>query len=143
MSETELVLAILGGRKTLGSLLQSERDFTEVARRGIPFPAFEKVTASLHLSLGQIEAALGLSKRTLQRRRAGRLTATESERVLRLARTAARAEKVLGEREAALDWLNTPNRALGGERPLELLDTEFGAKRVHDTLGRIEYGVYT
>ena len=44
--------------------------------------------------------------------------------------------------EAALDWLSSSNRALGGDEPVSLLDTELGAKRVFDVLGRIEHGVY-
>ena len=39
--------------------------------------------------------------------------------------------------------LRTPNRALGGERPLDQLDTDIGARAVEDILGRIAYGVYS
>ncbi len=58
------------------------------------------------------------------------------ERILR------RAELVLGTREAARDWLNTPNRALAGARPVDLLNTSDGEVRVLQVLGRIEHGVY-
>jgi putative toxin-antitoxin system antitoxin component (TIGR02293 family) len=50
---------------------------------------------------------------------------------------------VLGEREKALRWLGSPNKALGGRRPLDLLDTGLGAKQVEQILGRIESGVYS
>jgi putative toxin-antitoxin system antitoxin component (TIGR02293 family) len=52
------------------------------------------------------------------------------------------AETVLGDAAAALDWLASPNRALGGESPMKLLDTDLGAKQVFDVLGRIEHGVF-
>jgi len=58
-------------------------------------------------------------------------------------RVEARACDVLGEREKALRWLDTPNRALGGRRPLDLLDDGLGAKQVEKILGRIETGVYS
>ncbi len=72
----------------------------------------------------------------------GRLSPVESERFLRLVRIVARAEHVLGARDAALDWLRTPNPALGGEKPISLLDTGIGADAVNEVLGRIEYTVY-
>jgi putative toxin-antitoxin system antitoxin component (TIGR02293 family) len=50
---------------------------------------------------------------------------------------------MIGEEEKAGEWLRTPNRALGGERPLDLLDTDVGAREVEDVLGRIAYGVYS
>ncbi|HEY6909219.1 MAG TPA: MbcA/ParS/Xre antitoxin family protein [Myxococcales bacterium] len=65
-----------------------------------------------------------------------------TERFLRLVRMVARAEHVLGARDAALDWLRTPNPALEGEKPISLLDTEVGAESVNEVLGRLEHTVY-
>ncbi len=144
ISEIESVAALLGGRKALGADLTSEADFIALVRQGMPLPAFEAVRSKLQLTLGQIEQTLGISPRSLLRRKKGRrLSKTESELLLRLARVVARAEHVLGARDAALEWLATPNRALRGDKPFNLLDTELGAKRVLDLLGRIEFGVYT
>jgi len=44
--------------------------------------------------------------------------------------------------KGALNWLQSPNAALGGVTPLSLLDTDIGADGVLDTLGRIEHGVF-
>ena len=54
-----------------------------------------------------------------------------------------RAVEVLGSREEASRWLHAPNPALGGQTPLELLDTDLGSRQVEDVLGRIEHGVYS
>jgi putative toxin-antitoxin system antitoxin component (TIGR02293 family) len=87
---------------------------------------------------------IGLPARTLARRKKERrLRADESDRLLRLARVAAVAEEALGARENAGQWLQKPNRALGGVTPLELLDTDLGAEEVVAILGRIEHGVYS
>ena len=51
--------------------------------------------------------------------------------------------EVLGSQEEASRWLDTPNRALGGRTPLELLDTDLGSRQVEDVLGRIAHGVYS
>lgn len=142
MSEVEVVVRILGGKRALGAAPRRERDLIPIVREGVPFPAFRKASKALDLSLGDVERALGLSARSLLRRRHGRLTPVESERFLRLVRAVARAEHVLGARDAALDWLRTPNAALGGEPPISLLDTEIGAGAVHEVLGRIEHTVY-
>jgi uncharacterized protein (DUF2384 family) len=37
-------------------------------------------------------------------------------------------------------WLQRPNRALNGELPIRLLDTDIGARQVEDILGKIEHG---
>jgi putative toxin-antitoxin system antitoxin component (TIGR02293 family) len=60
-----------------------------------------------------------------------------------MARVYANAVEMIGDREKATAWLGTPNRALGGDRPLDLLDTDLGARMVEDILGRIAYGIYS
>jgi putative toxin-antitoxin system antitoxin component (TIGR02293 family) len=67
----------------------------------------------------------------------------ESSRLFRLARIFARAAQVLDGPDAAAKWLRRPQRALGGEVPLALLDTDAGAVAVERLLGRIEDAVVT
>jgi putative toxin-antitoxin system antitoxin component (TIGR02293 family) len=63
--------------------------------------------------------------------------------VARIARVFATAVHALGGEAKARAWLQSSNRALGGARPLDLLDTEPGAHAVETVLGRIAYGVYS
>ena len=88
--------------------------------------------------------SLGLTKRPIARRLHAHkpLSAEESERMVRLARVFAEAKHVLGEEAKARRWLQKPSRALGGEIPLHLLDTDIGASAVFEELGRIEHGVF-
>ncbi len=53
------------------------------------------------------------------------------------------ATEILGDRDKARDWLLTENHALGGVRPIALLDTSIGFEDVMDVLHRIEFGVYS
>jgi len=53
------------------------------------------------------------------------------------------AVRVFGSRENAERWLNNPALALDGLKPIDLLKTPQGFKRVADVIGRLEYGVYT
>jgi putative toxin-antitoxin system antitoxin component (TIGR02293 family) len=52
-----------------------------------------------------------------------------------------RAEEAIGSPEKADRWMRKPNRALGGRRPIDLLDDEDSAREVDAVLGRIEYGL--
>ena len=48
---------------------------------------------------------------------------------------AVHAADILGGQEQASRWLHTQNRALGGQTPLDLLDTDLGSRQVEDVLG--------
>lgn len=67
----------------------------------------------------------------------------DSNRLERVTRAFGRAEKTLGSREKASRWMRTSNRALGGKRPLDLLESENDAREVDRILGRIDHGVYS
>ena len=63
------------------------------------------------------------------------------DRVARVTRVTTRAEEALGDASKARRWLRKPNRALQGQRPLDLLDSDAGARVVEQALGRIEHGL--
>jgi len=93
------------------------------------------------LTLKELSTTLDLSPRSLQRRRhQGRLARYESDRLYRLARIVALAKRYIGDEDTATRWLKRPNRALGGDIPLGLIDTEPGARAVENVLGRIAFG---
>lgn len=143
MLPTKLLTQILGGPVVLGTSLASDEDVIELVRRGLPYESFEHVASALEMSVGDVAATLSVPRSNVTRRKKeGILKPDESEKVMRLARTAVRAEEVLGSMEKAYRWLATPNTALGGKKPLEMLDLDLGAEKVDDILGRIEYGVY-
>lgn len=71
------------------------------------------------------------------------LSPYESERLLRLARAAARSEEIFGNLGEGVAWLKLPNATLDGNTPLLLLDTYVGVDWVMDMLGRIEHGVFS
>lgn len=119
-------------------------ELRDAVRQGLPFSAFEAVTKSLKVSPQQITLVLGIPPRTVARRKSAKfLTPQESDRLYRLARAIAQAVEVLGTIEKARVWLKTPNRALGGEVPLNLLDTDIGSRQVEEVLLRINYGIFS
>jgi putative toxin-antitoxin system antitoxin component (TIGR02293 family) len=136
------ITALLGGRTTVGRSLASAADLVACVREGLPYESLEAVARRLDLSVDATGSALGLSRRTVARRRhEGRLDAIESEKIARLARVLARAEEVLGSGEKARRWAHRPNRALGGASPLSLLDADIGAELAFEVLGRIDHGI--
>jgi putative toxin-antitoxin system antitoxin component (TIGR02293 family) len=141
VNELHAVLAELGGEPVLGRVLRNSMDLQDAIRAGFPQSVVEEVMQAAGITLKELATTLDLSPRSLQRRRReGRLARFESDRLYRLARIVALAKHYIGGDEAANRWLKRPNRALGGKNPLELIDTEPGARAVENVLGRIAYG---
>ena len=137
----------LGGKRVLRREITSELELAEAVRAGLPFQSLDSLRAERAGWAGSqadVYRVVG-SARTLQRKRSARtdLSVDESDRLARLARLVVRAEEALGDAEKARHWLTQPNRALGGQRPLTLLDSDAGALAVERVLGRIEHGVYS
>jgi putative toxin-antitoxin system antitoxin component (TIGR02293 family) len=143
--ETQAIAEILGGRKVLGKAIRDSDDLAHLVRKGLPAGSVNALAGRLHLASSALSKKLGIPQRTLTRRlsKSSLLTPAESDRTVRMARVYANAVEMIGDEEKAIEWLGTPNRALGGERPLDQLDTDMGARMVEDVLGRIAYGVYS
>jgi len=138
------VSTLLGGKKILKRTLAGQHDMREALRSGLPLDAFESLVNTLKIPAAEIIKALGMAPRTFARRKDRRVfTPAESDRLYRLARVAALAIQALGSAVHARQWLERPNRALGGETPLSLLDTDIGVRQVEAVLGRIEHGVFS
>lgn len=63
-----------------------------------------------------------------------------SERLHRVAAVSCLAEEIFESRKAASQWMNQPNKALGGSTPIMLCETEIGAKQVRRVLQSLEWG---
>ena len=143
MTATEYVLKVLGGTTVFkGRTVPTSTELRQRIKRGLPYRSLESVRERLGLSVPETARVLHMPPRTLARRRQTRkLDADESDRLYRIARVAAQAFAVFGTQDKTATWLRRPNRALNGEVPIHLLDTDVGARQVEDILGRIEHGV--
>src|ERR1700726_3450113 len=141
----EAIAEVLGGRKVLGKAIKKSDDLALLVRKGLPAGSVTALAGKLHVGNNVLSRKLGIPQRTLTRRlsQSSLLTPAESDRTVRMARVYANAVEMIGDDERAIEWLSTPNRVLGGERPLDQLDTDTGARVVEDILGRIAYGVYS
>jgi putative toxin-antitoxin system antitoxin component (TIGR02293 family) len=122
----------------------SVAELRDAVRSGLPFSAFLALTKQLEIAPQQLTAVFGIPPRTVARRKEARqLNPQESDRLYRVARTVSQAVEVLGSIDKARVWLKTPNRSLGCEMPLDLLDTDIGTREVEEVLLRLNYGIFS
>lgn len=84
-----------------------------------------------------------IPERTFKRRLAKRdmLKAPEADAIARLLRVTEAARKAFGEEDFARKWLNLPVPSLNGAIPIELAETDAGAREVEAVLGRFMHGI--
>ncbi len=127
---------------TLETLTHSE-PLSQVARirRGLPVRMWAFIASLIGLGKYELADLLKLNPRTLQRRTT--LHGEEAERLLRVYRIFEEATAMCrGDRDEARYWMNAPAVALGGHRPVELLDTEVGTAEVLNVIRAVNWGVY-
>ena len=112
---------------------------------GLPYRVLEDLAGQSGLGAAAVAAAVGIPQRTLARRKAaGRFEPDESERIVRFSRVFDLATELFdGERQAALQWLTSAHKALGGKTALAYLATETGAREVENLIGRLDHGVFS
>jgi putative toxin-antitoxin system antitoxin component (TIGR02293 family) len=138
----ERAMRIMGGVAAVGRAIDNEVDLLEAVRRGLPAAV-----------LGALERA-GMTREEVERLvvrsspdgrqgydRRRELTPEESDRVVRCARVLACAEDVFGSAERARDWLRRPKPVLNGRAPMDVLDSEVGARVVEDLLQGVAHGI--
>lgn len=130
---------------TVGLRSNNLRNVLQRIAAGLPYKAVESLQTKSGLRLADVARVTGIPLRTMARRKEkGKLNPVESERLLRLTFLFEQAVDLFeGEVDAARDWLETPNKGLGGETPLRLAETEIGAREVENLIGRLEHGVFS
>lgn len=129
------------GRLHDGDALDTADVGSSAVREGLPYETLESLSRTLGLTQEVLTHVLDVSERTLQRRRrSGRLSPSESDRLWRIANIHGKAVQAFdGRSDEAREWLTTPKRALGGDTPIEHLDTEPGERTVEQMLATIEH----
>ncbi len=114
----------------------------EKIRKGIPALAFDQIASALGIGKETLARKLNINAQTLRKRKSRILSPDEAEKSLRVTRVFVAAIEVLGSEEEARQWLGEAVMALGGKRPVDLLDTDVGAQEVGNLLNCIKWGVY-
>jgi putative toxin-antitoxin system antitoxin component (TIGR02293 family) len=122
-------------------------------RNGVRATEAKRVIGELAIGHGAMLKALNLSPATVNKKakQDKTLSPGESERVLGIAGLVGQLQALLQESGDAEDfdaigwmshWLNEPLPALGGVRPIDLMDTMEGQALVSTVLARVQSGAY-
>ena len=132
----------------VGSTITSQPESREVdavsqVRNGYPHNTLAKFAELLSVSEEQAIVLLKLVRSTIKRHQSeGRPFSAEiSDRLYRAHRLVEISSEMIGDRVAAIRWIQRAHAALGGVTALSLVDTTAGYERVRDELERIANGV--
>jgi putative toxin-antitoxin system antitoxin component (TIGR02293 family) len=103
---------------------------------GLPYSSLERLITETGFTREKIARALKLPERTLAAHKGeGRLSHEESDKIYRLARIYSLAVDMTSRNtEAAREWMLRTRPQLGGKRPIDLLGTDAGSKRVENLI---------
>ncbi len=127
------------------SRLSNDSGLLALVREGLPFSMLEELTVAIGGPQKELARVVGIPATTLGRRkRAGRLTPAESDRLVRIARLTDMVLALMrGDAATARRWLNTPQDIFDDETPLHRASTETGGREVEQLIGRLRHGVFS
>jgi putative toxin-antitoxin system antitoxin component (TIGR02293 family) len=136
----EEVARKLGGEAVLGHSVRSLADLALAVRRRLPLVVLKGLLAA-GLTEQEIERFV-IPQRTRRHRAEKKqpLTIEESDRAVRLLRIQTMAEDTFGSKEKANRWLRRPLAELDGETPLDIAQTEAGARVIETILAKVAWG---
>jgi putative toxin-antitoxin system antitoxin component (TIGR02293 family) len=122
--------------------ISSRIGLIDLIRTGFSIKLIEEIVQATDLSLKDLTDYGVIAVRTLTHsRQSGRFSAIQSDRLARFFRIFNMTNETFGNTDKAKHWPNRNTRALNGQKPVELLDTEEGARLVEDLLNRISHGL--
>lgn len=131
----------------LGAKPKTDFELAQIVRRGLPLQ-----TQAIFLSHGLtkdefhlIVIPLRTCRHRQERLRKGLdelLSPDESDKAVRAARVMALAERVFANRGKALSWMRKEKKRFEGETPMQMLQTEAGARLVEQMLIQLDEGMF-
>ena len=145
IADTLSFIHLLGGKNIVTKPIRSEFDLITLSNEGITKASLDALIGHLGISKKAFsENILDVSVKTLERKKStDRLDKRTSSHVIEIAKVAEHAFEVFGDEEKVKRWLNAPNRALNGIKPIDLFYLPTGLGMVDDILGRIEHGIFS
>ena len=135
--------------------LAEPMDQVEFEREGLPAGVVAGLAQAMAVPRLRMFEMMALPRATMEKKisEGEVLSGVANRRALNLLRLLAHAREILKDSTSAEAerfnvawwlgrWIETPQPALGGKKPAELLDTESGASMVDRTLGAMRSGAY-
>jgi putative toxin-antitoxin system antitoxin component (TIGR02293 family) len=118
-------------------------ELIDATRKGVDYKTFDELSFAYPLNSTTWSRILNMSERTIQRykREKKKFDPIHTEKLLLIMLLFKKGSDVFGNKKNFLSWLNAKNIALGGIKPIELLDNSFGINIIKDELTKIEHGV--
>jgi len=125
-----------------GALVAGVKAIDDI-EQGVPYELVQSFLDATGMSSHEAAEVLRMPLRTFSRRKKeGKLSPAESDRLSRLCRIYDQALDFFGgNKEETMAWLSGPKRALGNRTPFSLIKTDLGTREVEALLGRLTYGV--
>jgi len=113
-----------------------------ITREGMPVKSFSQLAEEFGLSFDSLARKVGVSPRTLRNFATNQkpLSPVISEKIIRLGRLKLLARNLFTSDKAIADWFKTPEPALGGLLPIELVDNDSGVREVEGVLMGMIHG---
>lgn len=129
--------------KSIEKILDDSVELIKLSRKGIKYTLFESIVKAGPFTIKEWVMFLHLTERTLQRykKESRSFEQLHSSRILEVAQLQKRGIEVFGGIDNFDQWMNSKIVALGGIKPIELLDNTFGIDMLNQELTRLEYGV--
>ncbi len=128
---------------TSQSIVEEPAAMLSLSRSGVKFDVFQAFADKLSYTIKQWSKYLHITERTIQRYKKENKSfePMQSERIIEIMRLHAHGEEVFGSADTFNTWMQSTSIALGGIKPIDLLDSGFGIDMLLDELGKIEHGI--
>ena len=127
-----------------GIKIKSSRDYIELSRKGLTMKQLKEILKFTMITLKDLSSILSISERQLTRYEEDKILRIDiSAQLIQIAELYQFGYEVFENEENFQKWMNSEIRALGFQKPINLLDTPFGITEVKNIIGRLEYGVYS
>lgn len=137
-------IANLLSDSTRGIKVKSSRDYIELSRKGLTMKQLREILKFTNLSLKELSSILSISERQLTRYKDDKILRIDiSAQLIQIAELYEFGYEVFENEEKFQKWMKSKIRALGYQKPINLLDTPFGISEVQNIIGRLEHGVYS
>ena len=145
---------VIGGKATYVVFCDFSRvDRIALVKEGVPARLLITLANDMQVTRDRLYLWLGIARATANRKvRCDEvLSQDESERALGIAGLVGQVEKIVGESGNAdgfdaakwtAEWLERSNRALGGKKPGEYMDTADGRSLVSGLIAQMQSGAY-
>ena len=132
------------GQVQPGSPTKSVIEKIEFVRKGVTKKFLVKIKEKTDLDYDKLAKVLSVGRATLINKNGNKpFNLPLSDRIVGLADLYEYGYEVFGDVENFNEWMITSNHALGGMKPYDLIDTQYGKEEVRHLIGRIEFGVYS